>query len=81
LLSGQVLAVFVSQAAAGKQEKGVATNFAVWTRDTKVIIYEILKGYFFLLFKPFIISNAVGHGKMTLKNLQASTKKKPMQIF
>jgi hypothetical protein len=47
LLSGQVLAVFVSQAAAGKHEKGVATNFAVWTRDTKVIIYEISKGYIF----------------------------------
>jgi hypothetical protein len=44
LLSGQVLAVFVSEAATGKQEKGVATNFAVWTRDTKVIIYKNLKG-------------------------------------
>jgi hypothetical protein len=47
LLSGQVLAVFVSEAATGKQEKRVATNFAVWTRDTKVIIYKILKGYIF----------------------------------
>ncbi len=50
LLFGQVLAVFVSQAATGKQEKGVATNFAVWTRDTKVIIYNILKGNIFLIF-------------------------------
>jgi len=38
MLSVQVLAVFVGQAAeSGKEEKGVATNFAVWTRDTKVI--------------------------------------------
>jgi hypothetical protein len=33
----QVLAVFVGQAGErGKQQKGAATNFAVWTRDTKV---------------------------------------------
>ncbi len=50
LLSGQVLAVFVSEAAAGKQAKGVATNFAVWTRDTKVIIYKNLKDTFFYSF-------------------------------
>ena len=33
----QVLAVFVGQAGEpGKPQKSVPTNFAVWTRDTKV---------------------------------------------